>query len=306
MACQIEAVPPRPLGAAGRRNSRRHLRGDAVQRLLMFTALFIASAASGVLFAHAQPPPRLPAPTEDRVGYPAGYSTDYSLFYVFDRVDNRQVRVVYGNQAAASATAGQPFPYGSILVMETHRALLDETDNPVLDEVGRFVRGDQAGLFVMRKEPGFGAAYEHNRTGEWEYAQFALDGTLMPPQNTGSCAACHADAGGTRDWTWRTGLYFYSQSGAPPLAPPGLERTGRAYMQAYLFLPESNTVTTGTTVVWSNDDAAVHTVTAAGGNFDSGRLPPGSTFEYVFIEPGTYEYFCSLHPRTMAGRIVVN
>ena len=41
----------------------------------------------------ATPTPR-PAPSEDRVGFPTGYQEDFKLMYVYDRLDNRQVRVV--------------------------------------------------------------------------------------------------------------------------------------------------------------------------------------------------------------------
>src|SRR5215207_3431391 len=102
--------------------------------------------ASFVAIAGAVAQPLRPAPTEDRVGFPEGYQATYTHLYAFDRADNRQVRVVYGNAEAASATAGQPFPYGSILVMETYRALLDADGNSQLDAEGRFVRGEQAGL----------------------------------------------------------------------------------------------------------------------------------------------------------------
>jgi len=61
-----------------------------------------------------------PAPEVDRVGFPEGYRDNYFVLYVFDRPDNRQVRVIYGNEAAARARPGEPFSYGSILVMETY------------------------------------------------------------------------------------------------------------------------------------------------------------------------------------------
>jgi Cytochrome P460 len=77
-------------------------------------------------------------------------------FLVLDRSDNKQVRVIYVNDAAANG-AFNNFPYGSILVMETYRAKEDESGAVVLDENGRFQRDTLTGIFVMRKEPGFGA-----------------------------------------------------------------------------------------------------------------------------------------------------
>jgi hypothetical protein len=142
--------------------------------LVVITAL-IAACQSGAMPPTATPtsaPTSTPWPVlgpdanDDRVGFPEGYDTTFRTFYVFDRPDNKQIRVVYANDAAASAEAGKPFPYGSILVMETYRAVQDEQGNVVLDENGRFQRNDLRGIFVMRKEPGFGTRYQEQRTGE--------------------------------------------------------------------------------------------------------------------------------------------
>jgi plastocyanin len=57
--------------------------------------------------------------------------------------------------------------------------------------------------------------------------------------------------------------------------------------------------------MWSNDDAAVHTVTATDGLFDAGRLGPGVTFSHTFNEPGVVAYACTIHPGSMQARIIV-
>jgi hypothetical protein len=77
------------------------------------------------------PTPR-PAPAEDRVGYPEGYQTAYQTFFVMDRPDNKQVRVIYANDQATQGSLNN-FPYGSIFVMETYRAKEDEQGNVVLE-----------------------------------------------------------------------------------------------------------------------------------------------------------------------------
>ncbi|HEY3062057.1 MAG TPA: cytochrome P460 family protein, partial [Chloroflexota bacterium] len=240
------------------------------------------------------PTPR-PAPAEDRVGFPEGYQSDYQTFFVMDRPDNKQVRVIYANDKAAAASPGN-FPYGSILVMETWRAVEDEGGNVVLDDSGRYQRDTLTGIFVMRKESGFGAAYEMNRSGEWEYVAFRPDKTYSTTaRNSAPCSVCHTDAGGSRDWVFRGNLYFDQASGAVPTAPPGLAATGRIPMQQYSFLPSEITVRAGTTVTWSNEDEAVHTVTAADKSWDSGRIPIGGSFSQMFTAPGTYEFVCTIH-----------
>jgi plastocyanin len=249
------------------------------------------------------PTPR-PAPAEDRVGFPEGYQSAYQTFFVLDRPDNKQVRVIYANDKAAAAKPGD-FPYGSILVMETYRAQEDEAGNVVLDDNGRYQRDTLTGIFLMRKEPGFGAAYEANRSGEWEYVAFRPDRTYSTPaRNSAPCAVCHTDAGGTRDWVFRANLYFDQASGALPSVPAGLAQVGRIPIQQYSFLPDSVTVRPGTAVTWSNEDDAVHTVTAADKSWDSGRIPIGGTFSQSFTQPGSYDFVCSIHA-AMKGTITV-
>jgi hypothetical protein len=68
-------------------------------------------------------------------------------------------------------------------------------------------------------------------------------------------------------------------------------------------------VAAGDPVVFSNADGVVHTVTAGSANepgdaFDSGNLSPGQTYEATFEDPGSYNFFCTLHPQ-MNGRIIV-
>jgi len=71
------------------------------------------------------------------------------------------------------------------------------------------------------------------------------------------------------------------------------------------FQPESITIEPGTTVIWTNYDSSQHTVTSTEEIFDSGLFGEGETFEYTFTEPGTYEYFCTVHT-FMEGEIVVS
>lgn len=89
-------------------------------------------------------------------------------------------------------------------------------------------------------------------------------------------------------------------------------------MRLIAFQPGDLTVDAGSTVTWKQTDAGAHTVTsgtvaqgAAGvteepdGTFDSGEIAKGDTFEFTFEEPGTYPYFCAIHPATMRGEIRV-
>jgi plastocyanin len=72
----------------------------------------------------------------------------------------------------------------------------------------------------------------------------------------------------------------------------------------FTFTPKSVTVKAGTTVTWTNQDDIPHTVTSTTKQFKSKALDTDDKFSFTFATPGTYEYFCSLHPH-MTGTIVV-
>jgi len=77
------------------------------------------------------------------------------------------------------------------------------------------------------------------------------------------------------------------------------------------FAPATITVSAGTTITWTNQDAIAHTVTSDTGLFNSGSISSsgyyggGGTYSYKFTTAGTYPYHCSIHP-SMKGTIVVN
>ena len=148
----------------------------------------------------------LPAPQQDRVGFPAGYAATYQVLRSIDKEKDLKVVTVYGNTQAASVTnaAQLPFPNGSIIVMETAAARKDAAGKPELDERGRFRKGQVTGLHVMRREKGYGVDYGPNRTAEWEYVEYRADGShLTPPQKSAACAECHVKAGAQRDFVYR-------------------------------------------------------------------------------------------------------
>ena len=85
---------------------------------------------------------------------------------------------------------------------------------------------------------------------------------------------------------------------------PGCEET-----PVGCFIPETAFVAIDGLVIFSNTDTAAHTFTAGGengntGEFDTGLLMAGGTFEYVAEEAGEIEYYCMVHP-WMVGILVV-
>ena len=73
----------------------------------------------------------------------------------------------------------------------------------------------------------------------------------------------------------------------------------------FQFQPAVLTVRAGTRVTWINRDTTPHTVTSRDARFTSSAgMDTDDRHAVVFDRPGTYEYFCSLHPM-MVGKVVV-
>jgi plastocyanin len=88
--------------------------------------------------------------------------------------------------------------------------------------------------------------------------------------------------------------------GAHALAatPPRIE------IKDFKYGPPILSVPVGSTLTWVNHDEEPHTVTSATGAFTSAGLVHDDTFMETFTKPGTYEYFCKVHP-FMKGTVVV-
>ena len=71
----------------------------------------------------------------------------------------------------------------------------------------------------------------------------------------------------------------------------------------FTFGPQDLKVKAGTTVTWTNEDDMPHTVVSPN-NFRSKVMDTEGTYSFTFTTPGTYKYFCSLHPN-MIGTVVV-
>lgn len=81
--------------------------------------------------------------------------------------------------------------------------------------------------------------------------------------------------------------------------------TTNVSIKDFLFVEKNITVKAGTTVTWTNNDIAPHTVTSDTGSvLDSGNLSLGQTYSMTFTTPGTYSYHCVTH-LSMTGMITV-
>jgi plastocyanin len=80
--------------------------------------------------------------------------------------------------------------------------------------------------------------------------------------------------------------------------------TTQVKIDNFVFSPNPVTVPVGATIRWTNQDDIPHNVVSEDKSFKSKTLDTDETFTYTFSKPGTYTYFCSIHPK-MTGKVVV-
>jgi plastocyanin len=100
---------------------------------------------------------------------------------------------------------------------------------------------------------------------------------------------------------------------SPPIAAGGPQLTAastktlsgpRIEIKAHQFSLPTVSIPVGGTVTWVNHDDDVHTVVSTTALFRSPGLDTDNSFSYRFTQPGTYQYFCTLHP-LMVGKVIV-
>jgi amicyanin len=82
-------------------------------------------------------------------------------------------------------------------------------------------------------------------------------------------------------------------------------RAGAVSIDNFTFTPPTLTVKAGTAVTWTNKDDIPHGIAATNNAFAKSRaLDTDDSYSFTFTTPGTYQYFCYIHPH-MVGTIVV-
>lgn len=110
------------------------------------------------------------------------------------------------------------------------------------------------------------------------------------------------------------GVVFLAQAGqssdvaAQPTTAPA-EAVDEVAITDFVFTPAAITVAAGTTVTFTNEDAAPHTATSgaslnADGVFDTGTLKKGQSKSVKLTKTGTFAYYCELHP-FMKAKVIV-
>ncbi|MGD0051253.1 MAG: cupredoxin family copper-binding protein [Vulcanimicrobiaceae bacterium] len=92
-----------------------------------------------------------------------------------------------------------------------------------------------------------------------------------------------------------------ANAGEPALLPA----VATVHIKDFKYNAPVTTVHVGDRVTFVNDDDEAHTVTADDKSFDSGGLDGAGTWQHVFTKPGSYHYFCELHPYMKATVVVL-
>jgi plastocyanin len=93
-------------------------------------------------------------------------------------------------------------------------------------------------------------------------------------------------------------------AGLPMAAPAAEPAAATVHIKNFKFVPDAVTVAPGMTVTFVNDDQEPHTVTATNHSFDSEGLDTNQKWAHAFAKPGSYAYFCEMHPY-MHGTVTV-
>ncbi|HET6924634.1 MAG TPA: cupredoxin family copper-binding protein, partial [Candidatus Saccharimonadales bacterium] len=81
--------------------------------------------------------------------------------------------------------------------------------------------------------------------------------------------------------------------------------TNQVTIENMAFTPANISISSGSTVTWTNKDSVTHTVTETDGqNGPSLTVEPGKSVVFTFDKPGIYRYHCTIHP-SMTGTVTV-
>lgn len=103
-----------------------------------------------------------------------------------------------------------------------------------------------------------------------------------------------------------TGVQVKAEERAPPATerPPAAATTTAS---EFTFDSTETLVAPGGTVTWTNGGTKPHTATFDDIKLDTGRIEPGASASLIAPgQPGSYSYYCSVHPDKMRGVLVVS
>ena len=95
-----------------------------------------------------------------------------------------------------------------------------------------------------------------------------------------------------------------TEGGSSPAPSGEAQKSEKVEIVEFAYQPDPVVVQAGGKVIWQNEDTAPHTATADDGSFDTGTLERGKLKSETFKDPGTFTYYCEIHP-DMHGTVEV-
>lgn len=146
------------------------------------------------------------SPKDGELTWPSDYKSYLAFLLGVQKPD--AVRDLYINKTGATASHGQAFVNGTVLVMEIYNARREADGTFSKGPDGMLVKADLAKIFVMEKGAGWGknapAGLQH---GDWIYSAFKPTGKRLQVDYT-QCRACHLPLGEAEDFVHRYDEYF--------------------------------------------------------------------------------------------------
>jgi plastocyanin len=115
------------------------------------------------------------------------------------------------------------------------------------------------------------------------------------------------------EWSRRKWLFIAARGAVAAITcriaraddPPTRQQPGVVILiDNFTFAPAVVTAQPGITVTWTNRDDIPHVVLMLSQKLRSKVMDTGESFSHTFTEPGSFDYFCALHPH-MTGRVIV-
>ncbi len=147
---------------------------------IIITAL-LALSLSCIAYAGGNP---------EHVSYPEGYKSEFIQYDTRNRINGKQLAVLYGNKIAIDTASDAELGDGAIIVMEVYKTNPGEDGKPITGADGLFEKGKFAAVAVMEKRSNWDAGFDAaQRAGDWGFAIYKTDGTVK--DNKLDCASCH-------------------------------------------------------------------------------------------------------------------
>lgn len=97
---------------------------------------------------------------------------------------------------------------------------------------------------------------------------------------------------------------MHGNSMSSDATPKTASKAYNVEIKDFSFSPATVTVPVGAKITWVNKDEEPHTVVSTNDAFKSRALDTDEQFSFTFAKPGTYKYFCSVHPKMVATVVV--